>query len=807
MKSPVKTLTFEDFSAGIDLREGVVVRDSRKLLNLENCTVTFGRKIKRRVPFDLLTGSLDAQSQGIGYLNGEFIAIAEAGSTIVHNVTGVPVRTIYFDQPEYATTWEVLDVYPQNEKLCVYIKHAYPGGTVTSRNLLHVFDDKHPTWVSDPAVPTNWSKEFPQQPYGTGVKGEFKDYIPSITTVADKLHALRPDGNTGFAAVDRPRVWSDRDANDILDNGVMFYFIAPTAAPPVSFTLPIPYAELTQPQRYAAYVLERLLDNGTWIQFHEVPVITTVGDYTIESAVSRYNPAKTETKLRIQVSAAGQIIRFRALARPALTITTGCALLPEGKVTGGAIDIEGASYNLDNVTITPLAASTFYYVVVVAPNAPISIGNTHAGNAGFMPLNGQQRYWTHIIAVAETDGSGTAFAYALTGTVTTITGDSALDGVGTLFLTEVKPGQSITVNGQSRIVDHIASDVLLHVTEVWTTSVTGFTALDDVSYEYAHEVGDSGNSWFAVQEAEATFTLAGADNAGVLNSSLYDPSGQIPIALGAAQNRLLIQFPESIQLWGVQPNPALNAFLGSEFIGAGVNTDPTSTLVDGFVALPTHSGPMLFAPDGQNKDYLKKVRIGDLVEPILKTVNLTNAVWWPRLRLFVTCEHSNTAGVTMWAFSFLPDDKTAAWSKFTVEGLTRVDKLFVAQDKLYVLSDHQLWRADPAATVFRDSTNDADSPFTSRARWLHNDFGAPSYNKKLLTLDVGQTGTSHISLYTSPFEQTGKTPGPSISGQTMGRQRVPLAAITPAVSLEVTSQDTTGYQLDFVGFTYILAGR
>ncbi len=800
-----KTLTFEDFSAGIDLREGPITRDSRKFEDLENYLTTFGRTLIRRFPFDLLGGELDANSIGIGYLNGEFIAIAEAGTTVTHTVMGIPITTVYFDNPEYCTTWEVLDSATLNERVVVLIRHTFPGGAVTSRIMLHVFDDKRPTWVEDPAVPTNWSKEFPQQPFGTEETGAFKDYVPSLTVVADKLHDTRPEGNTGFSAVNRPRVWADRDANDILDTGRMFYFVTPNVAPAV-FTIPIPYADLTGAQRYAAYVCERLLDNGTWVQFREVGVLTMIGDYTIESRISRFDPTKTESKITILTNTTGKLIRFRAIARPPLTITAGCAILPTGFITGGTITIEDASHDLPQIDLPTLTASTFYHLVVVSPTAPITIANAYAGGVGSMPLNGQQRYWSRIIGIAETDGSGDLLEYALTGTVDLITGDSEVVGAATAFLTECVPGGTIEVNGQTRTIQSIGSDTSLHVAEVWTTSGSGLVALQDIRYRYGHEIGDSGNQWFADREAEATFTLAGADNAGVLNTSLYDPSGRVPICLGASQNRLIVQYPECVQLWGVQPDPNLNAFLGREMTGAGVNTNPTAALIDGYVALPTHNGPMLFSPQGQNKDYLRTVRIGDLVRPALVPLNLTNAVWWARLRLFITCEHENDDGVVLWAFAFHPDDKTASWSRFTVTDLTRVDQLFIAQDTLFILSDHELWKMNADATVFRDSTDVGDA-YTSRARWLYNDFGAPSSNKKLLTLDINQTGSCDVALFTSPYEATSNTRGPSVSGQTAGRQRVPLAVLSPAFGLEITSQDESGHQLNSVGFTYALMGR
>lgn len=807
----IKTLLYENFSAGVDLREGSIVRDSRKFQDLENCLVTFGRKLIRRMPFSELDGVLDPQSQGVGYLNGRFIAVAPAGATINHTVIGIPVTTLYFDIPEYTTTWELVDATTLNEVVVTYIRHAFPGGAVTSQLKMHVWDGLRPTWNDDPATPTNWTPSLPLNAFDAADPNSFKDYIPKFGVVADKVHVAHPSGDTAFSGVNKPRVFTERDANDILDNGRWWYFITPAAMSMFSFTLPIPYADLALAARYSAYVCERLFDNGTWRQFREQPTLTMSGDYLIESVPNRFDPTKPpETRITmLWTNAGGRIIRFRALARPAVTVTAGCILTPSGGITGGALDIEGASYDIPPIPVTGLAANTFYYVLAIAPGAPIPIAQVYAGGIGSMPLNGQQRYWSRIIAVAETDGTGNAFSFDYTGAADVTTGQVAVQGTGTAFLTEAIPGETIRIGGQSRVIDAVISDDRLVTKVVWAVTETAVIPLRDVSYDYAHEVGDSGNLWFAQRDTEAAFSLAGADDAGVLNTSLYDPSGGVPIALGAAQNRLIVQFSESLQLWGVQPNPAGNQHLSTMAVGAGHNTSPRATLVDGYIVLPTHAGPRMFAPDGNNKDYIDENPIGDLIYKRVKTVDFTAAAWWPRYRALVTCAQTQEGGgnVDLWVFAYHPKDKTTAWSRFTIDGLTRVDKLFVAQDTLYILSDRTLWRADPDSLVFRDSGDVAGDAYESRARWLFNDFGAPSNNKKLLTIDINQEGSSRVLLYSSPSLPDDGTPGPDVEGLTIGKQRVALGLLTPGVGLEIISQDEDGHTLNVVGFTYVLLRR
>lgn len=807
--SEVRSILYEDFSLGIDTSRGLLSRDARKFLELDNYVVNTSRQLERRRPCALLTGQRDADTQGLLYLNGQFITIAKSGDTVVNTITTVTITTLYFDNPEYCTTWTLLELFTVNEKVCALIRHVFAGTLVTERIMLHVWDDQRPTWVDDPAVPTNWTSTFPLHAFGIGKLGNVKSYVPTVALSSDKVFITRPDGNTAFSGTNKPRVWNDRSAAEILLDGRWWYWISPAVAI-AEVVIPVNYGDFITAGTYAGYVLEVALADGTWGQFTEVSGGPTgVLTYALSSVVNRFDVTKpSETKITFWLGA-DQVVRFRALARPALTIQSGEYLVPSGAIVGGMQTIEVAAEQTATVpgatVLATLAQATSYLVVTKSARTPptVVLPNTFAGNSATMPLNGQQRYWARIIAAATTNAAGpppTAFSFDFTGTVTVAANSQVVVGVGTLFLTEARTGDTIEVNGEKRIVRNIQSNLLMEVSVAFTSAAGGVAAARDVRYKYAYELGEVGNPWYAAREAEATLQLAGAGNAGVINTSLYDNSGGVPVCLAPGQNRLFVQYLTSLQMWGTDPDPKLMRMLATSEFGSGPNLTPRAALVDGFTVLPTHLGPRMFSPDGFGKDYIRMLAISDSLRGT-ELPSFTQATWWARTRILVM---SGATDGRIFTFSYQPEAKVMAWSIWTVSGLTAIDRLFTAGEYLYVVSGLFLYRFDPNGTVYRDSTG----VYESHALWLFNDLGQPARNKHLVRFEIQQQGTCEVKIRVSPAAPTEYVTGPPVAqGYTQGLTKAPLAVYTPAVGLEISSTDETGHILSAIGYDFRLSAR
>lgn len=945
------TVTFDDFGDGIDRRGGILSRSAKKFYELVNYVVTQGRKIVARPPLLKYSGLIDtATTQGCEWLNGQLVTIAPVGAFVNHTVSDIV--TLRFDPPEGSSVvdgeWELLEMVTHNEQICALIRHRFPASVVCEyRNHLHVWDDARPTYVLDPACPPSWSPAFPLQPYGEGKRGAYKDYRPRLSVIGERLAMTTAAGDVALAGVALPRVWNTLSPAEILANGEMFYFLLDANPGAQQFTVPVPYDDLVYEGRYAAYVCEYLGTDGVWVQFTEVDTAPmNVGEYSIGTAgvTNRWDSTKPdETQITILpagTASDGLPIRFRAIAEPPVTILSGLYLtatlvsgqlvVEGGNAIGGTMLHEGKSYNVQSVVIPPLPTpSQKVNIVVSVPGGRVASDVIVGAESEISALNGQERYWSRIIASVKANGTeqlridnariykatlkptdfprpypniyrgkyflfasthdnylmplnvsgisagdtlnvggarftvdevntsnylviedngnvfkvakagvliltavtgvealtvstvyhfpvvaypwytvgfNNGYTYAIDGTTAITVGGTRLDGTNTKYTTQLVGGVMVEVNGEKRKVVSISSDILAEV-ELPFTTAGSFIALRDPTYQYAADVGDTGNEWYASKEAVIALKSSGKDDALTLGTSTKDPNGDLPTAVAPMDNRMLVQYPSVLQAWAVGPSVGDFRHLATMGMGAGVNSRPQPVLVDGYAGLPTVNGPRLFEPTNNNKDYVDFIAVGDMLRGITLP-DLTRSVWWPHLRCWISCGDS---GGTLYALAVHKDAKVLAWATWTLDGVGAIDGMFIRGDRLVVRAGSTLYYFDPTATNFVD----ANGAYTFRARWLYNDLGSPQRNKKLIRCEIVQKGKSTLSIYVNPRSLDpvtppvfpDKIPGPTVSGVTVGMQRFPVMAMGPGIALEIESSDPTGHELDQVGFDFILLNR
>ena len=231
---------------------------------------------------------------------------------------------------------------------------------------------------------------------------------------------------------------------------------------------------------------------------------------------------------------------------------------------------------------------------------------------------------------------------------------------------------------------------------------------------------------------------------------------------------------------------------------------PQPSQIDGFAGLPTVAGPRLFAPGGNNKDYIEFVPVGDKLKGIVLG-DLRRAVWWPRLRLWLEC--TADGGGNVLCLSVHKESRVLGWTTWSLTGITNIDAMFVRGEVLVVVSGRDRYRIDPDDTVFVDDNDGTGMPYASKVRWLYNTLGHPNKNKRLVRCEIAQVGKAKLSIFMNPRALTEETMGPTASGYTMGLQRVPLAVMGPGVGVALESTDSNGHEIESVGFDYMLLNR
>jgi hypothetical protein len=806
---------YTDFSGGLDTRQGLFLDDAKRFQELKNAIITPGKKPERRSPLVAVPGLIDVvNTKGIQLLDGSWITFAAKGSPVAHT-TGLALTTKYFDIPDScnATDWELVASGIYGAVPYAVIRHTFPGGPVTSIIKLHLWDERKdkPTYVEDPSCPTNWTKELPQYIYGSGDPGSFFDYTPVVGIVSNSMHMSRPDGNVGRCKTNDARVWNSRSVDQVLTQGDLYYFIQPASTTGVcTFTVSLPHEELAADGRWAAYVFELLLDDGTWFQLEEVagfPV--SHNTYYPAPVASRFTAGKNEIQLQARLAnIPGRVLRFRAIAKAApLTIISGGRFEPGSATVTPAINDakvqwEGAAFDSPqtDITIPALSAGKDFLVGIPLPGSTVP-PIREILTPGVMPYNGYERYRIRILARAIVHGSGTYFVSTLSGTHDIQSLSNTVKGnASSLYTTELLVGDRVLINGEERVVSTIVSDKELTVDNVFTTTLSNGVMLRRQTYNYASDVS-SGNQWYVQKEVDAILYKAGQGLASFINTSFYDNSGGRPTLITGIKNRLGVFYTAGFQLWQTDPDPSRYAFLDGLSVGTGRNTRPVSVEVAGDALVPTDSGPRSFNASGLNYDAAEDQNLGEILDGTLLPP-LTAAAWWSYKNLYITAGVADGV-LTVLALTVIRSVRTNAWSTFEFAGVTSIDTIVPDGERLYIISGARAYYLDAIAEDFIDSNDPEELPYETKGRWHFLHFGQPDANKRMQYMDCDQRGKATWTWFPNPYlPDQGIGPIVLPSGPTWGRARVPLACKGAAISFEFSSRDRGGYRLEALQVEY-----
>lgn len=351
MKPPeLQTAYTEQWKSGLDTRQGVFQNIGEDKFSafreLTNCIVTVNGNLKTRPPLLDVGGTLATNSQGLLYSKGKFFTFGERGTVVTHigNVAST-VTTLLFDTPDdtlgYAGTfgqWTLLNYGVYQGYQYAIIQHGRNSVASPFINRLHIWDNRpnEPTYVCDPATPTDWSLgNYPQWAYGqgTGIIGVQKSYTPASEYAAEKLWISRADGNVAFSGIGRARIWNSRSVADIEQNGTMYYTRATTGGV-YAITVPELFTDLSDLNgNYSGYITEYLTPGGGWIE----PSIPAAVYASITPVWSTVGYTRITGGANVSIPDGG-LVRVRFLAKPAVTIVSGVLLDPGGVTfTGDAV--------------------------------------------------------------------------------------------------------------------------------------------------------------------------------------------------------------------------------------------------------------------------------------------------------------------------------------------------------------------------------------------------------------------------------------------------------------------------------------
>lgn len=870
MNRDVSTATYTDFSGGIDLREGLISDKGSICYDQLNCQITPGKKLKRRISVELLPGLVPTINTYL--LDSQLTSFLPIQGGIPFSVVGlaVPSRIFRYDTPPFCEAeGVVIEAGSTSGTPVILVEHTATYDEDVKFLYLHVFDEPDAktqfTYVSDGAPPCYWTPRLPQHPYGKDKPGSAKTYAPRMDMDGGRVGITLPNGDTAYSSVNRPRVFNERTADQILTEGRWWYILGSlegSNTAQVSTPNEAGYLATTE-----SFGVEVLANDGSW---------TRISSTTTEVLNIFYRTSVTYT---LTAGQAGRPVRFYVFSKPEAIILSGCNLQGNGTISAGTIQYKGATvpvpaiesaiyggvhgaidfyyYGFNPSTFTYFRSATKPYdgTVICAycdftdastalgPGSVTISGVTVTGTStafdttflvqpdgfyGYINFTGAGIRKVVTVTGASTltldspprNSVGT-FSYSrpsvpqsiLPGKYATFAGEDAITSQGTSSLQANQLLNSrVTIGGVSKRVLAAGSKGLNNIIgmtmdSAYAATVTSSIATYVPTYVYDYQFGDTGTELYAARVAEALL-LAGDPDAGYFTSSQYAQEGTVPVAIAITQNRVFLQYDHAIQMWAL--GPAISpAFLSKQEIGAGANTFPDPQSVDDGVIFPTTFGPRMFLPRGNAKDYIDYVPFGDKLIGIELPVFQASA-WWQEQSLFLTASKTEDDTV-IWVMSYNKQNKVAAWGRWTIEGLTKIDRMMVGGGTLLILSNQRIYQFRPDSTEFKDKTGPFTySNYVSSLRSLYTTLDNPRYNKRLTRLDLAQKGTCTFNLYASPGDvgdQVMPTDAPVVTGYTMGTTKVGLAAMAPAIGYGFSSTDETGHEIYSISFDFILNKR
>ncbi len=290
---------------------------------------------------------------------------------------------------------------------------------------------------------------------------------------------------------------------------------------------------------------------------------------------------------------------------------------------------------------------------------------------------------------------------------------------------------------------------------------------------------------------------------GILDWTLEGDAGFLPVIRHATGDRTIqglsfyddlmaVMFSDSIQLWEMNPSPALMGLVRI-LNGPGVQYPGSVANVRGdllYFSRGTFSSLRRSAVNGQLTD-------GDIGAPVFPETELLQDTrplgLWSQSRSAYYCFFGSEA----WRYMTSPSSKKSGWTKYELpEGIT-ADAVVEHLGELYVRSGANVYR-------FEEGYVDG-STYTIDLHFL--DLGAPSEWKFVQTFDFSGEGTPTVYFFPDMRQPTLVEKVCTLDGSTSSLTDVAILENSEAPSFRFTGAVGSGFSMDRVTFAYIVGQK
>lgn len=296
----------------------------------------------------------------------------------------------------------------------------------------------------------------------------------------------------------------------------------------------------------------------------------------------------------------------------------------------------------------------------------------------------------------------------------------------------------------------------------------------------------------------------GTDDAGFLPVGLQAPSENIAQAVTEFNGQLAVFFEDSIQIWAVDPDPALNQLV-SVVRGGGTiypksiqsfSNDVIYLTSTGFRSLSRQQFKDNFNDDdvGSPIDDLVRERLALVANFGVPFLEKAFSVYYQKLGQYI-CFINNLAYV----YTRSTGSQVAAWSiyrfPFVVSDAISIGRFLILMSPQNP-QNNNIYYFDERAK------EDGAIPFKVEVLFSFQAQKAPAINKRFNSMDIVQEGACQVSHLYNPRDLTQETNSTLIDGNTRPIRRYPMGLLTTEIATRLVNETNEDWQFDSLMYFY-----
>lgn len=318
---------------------------------------------------------------------------------------------------------------------------------------------------------------------------------------------------------------------------------------------------------------------------------------------------------------------------------------------------------------------------------------------------------------------------------------------------------------------------------------------------------------FAINGETVRYSAAGnprdwttPSDAGFLPVGLRQGTKQGCTAVGTFQDKLVVFFSESSQIWSVAVDPASNDFV-KRVPGIGISDAPLS--MDEFAQDLCFLSPygVRSMTVAQNVDRIDDTDLGVPIDTLVVPAIAVSASQPDRVQTFGVWINELgqywlvlDAGATsrVFTYNFSRSSKIAAWSEYTFP--YRFRGIATLGGKVYLRTEDELFEVD--ADTYIDDVH----LIGVEVQMAYQDAKTPGVEKQFMGTDAVFEGSPTVSFKFDPRDQNKETIPQTITGDTRPGEVIPVEMMAPAVAPVFRHSADEPFELSAISIYYQLLG-